>query len=93
MIVALAGIESLMILRQIRKDDDNIRRQFLFRNHVLNNICSEQYISGTYVRDYLLEPEPSRAETYRSNLEDVRREMESALASYAGVIEPREVKH
>jgi signal transduction histidine kinase len=92
-IVALAGVESLMILRQIRKEDDNIRRQFLFRNHVLNNIRSELYISGTYVRDYLLEPEPARAETYRSNLEDVRKEMESALASYAGVIEPQELKH
>jgi len=92
-IVALAGVESLIILRQIRRDDDQIRRQFLFRNHVLNNIRSELYISGTYVRDYLLEPEPSRAETYRANLEDVRKEMESALASYAGVIEPREAKH
>jgi signal transduction histidine kinase len=92
-IVALAGVESLMILRQIRKDDDNIRRQFLFRNHVLNNIRSELYISGTYVRDYLLEPEPSRAETYRANLEDVRKEMESALASYSNVIEPQEAKH
>jgi signal transduction histidine kinase len=92
-IVALAGAESLVILQQIRKDDDNIRRQFLFRNHVLNNIRSELYISGTYVRDYLLEPEPSRAETYRANLEDVRKEMESALSSYAGVIEPREVQH
>jgi signal transduction histidine kinase len=92
-IVALAGAESLVILRQIRKDDDNIRRQFLFRNHVLNNIRSDLYISGTYVRDYLLEPEPSRADTYRANLEDVRRDMESALASYAGVIEPQEAKH
>ncbi len=92
-IVALAGIQSLMILRQIRRDDDNIRKQFLFRNHVLNNIRSELYLSGTYVRDYLLEPEPSRAETFRSNLEESRKEMESALASYAQAIEPQEKKH
>ncbi len=92
-IVALAGIQSLMILRQIRRDDDYIRKQFLFRNHVLNNIRSELYLSGTYVRDYLLEPEPSRAETFRSNLEESRKEMESALASYAQAIEPQEKKH
>lgn len=92
-IVALAGMESLVILRQIRRDDNNIRTQFLFRNHVLNNIRSNLYLSGTYVRDYLLEPEPSRAETYRANLEEVRKEMESALTSYGGQVEPQERKH
>jgi signal transduction histidine kinase len=91
-IVALAGIESLLIVRQIRRDDDHIRRQFLFRNHVLNNIRSGLYLSGTYVRDYLLEPEAGRAETYRANLEAVRKEMESALASYAAQVEPPETQ-
>ena len=34
--MALAGMDALRVLRQIRRDDDQIRRQFLFRNHVLN---------------------------------------------------------
>lgn len=92
-IVALAGVESLVVVRQIRRDDDHIRRQFLFRNHVLNDIRSELYLSGTYMRDYLLEPEAGRAETYRANLEEVRKEMESALASYAAQLEPQEAQH
>src|ERR1019366_648061 len=92
-IVALAGVEALVTVRQIRRDDDSIRREFLFRNHVLNDIRSELYLSGTYVRDYLLEPEAGRAETYRVNLEAVRRQMESALASYAAQVEPRESQH
>src|SRR5271166_6658339 len=92
-IVALAGVESLVVVRQIRRDDDHIRRQFLFRNHVLNDIRSQLYLSGTYVRDYLLEPETGRAETYRANLEEVRKEMESALASYAAQLEPQETQH
>ena len=56
MIMALAGIDASRVLRQIRRDDDQIRRQFLSRNHVLNDIRSDLYLSGTYVRDYLLEP-------------------------------------
>jgi signal transduction histidine kinase len=92
-IVTLAGIESLRALRQIRRDDDSIRRQFLFRNHVLNDIRSELYLSGTYVRDYLLEPEAGRAETYRANLEAVRGQMESALASYGAQLDPREIQN
>ena len=60
-ITALGGADALRVLHQIRRDDDQIRKQFLFRNHVLNDIRSELYLSGTYVRDYLLDPEPGRA--------------------------------
>jgi signal transduction histidine kinase len=92
-IMALAGVDALRVLRQITRDDNRIRRQFLFRNHVLNDIRSQLYLSGTYVRDYLLEPDTSRAETYRTSLEEVRKQMESALASYAGQLEPEEIKN
>jgi signal transduction histidine kinase len=81
-IMALAGIDGIRVLRRIKRSDDQIRKQFLSENQVLNDIRSELYLSGTYVRDYLLEPEPDRAETYRVSLEEVRREMDSALESY-----------
>jgi signal transduction histidine kinase len=92
-IMALAGADALRILAQFRRDDDQIRRQFLFRNHLLNDIRSELYLSGTYVRDYLLEPEPAGAEVYRANLEEVRKQMESALESYGNQLEPEETTH
>src|SRR5215813_13649709 len=81
-IIALAGMDTLRVLQQIRRNDDQIRQEFLFRNHVLNNIRSDLYLSGTYVRDYLLDPESERAESNRSSLEKVRGEMDSALESY-----------
>ena len=83
-IMTLAGVDALRVLRQIRRDDDHIRTQFLFRNHVLNDIRSKLYLSGTYVRDYLLDPDPAVAENYRASLEQVRKEMDSALATYNG---------
>ena len=92
-IIALAGIDTLRVLREIRANDDQIRQAFLFRNHVLNNIRSDLYLSGTYVRDYLLEPDFERAESYRSTLEKVRTEMDSALESYGSKLEPEESKH
>jgi hypothetical protein len=92
-IMALAGIDALRVLQSFRTNDDRIRRQFLFRNHVLNDIRSEVYVSGTYVRDYLLEPETERAEAYRASLEQVRVQMVSALDSYGRQIAPEEVKH
>ena len=92
-IMALAGMDALRVLRQIRRDDDQIRRQFLSRNHVLNDIRSDLYLSGTYVRDYLLEPEPERAGTFRASLQEVRHGMDSALLSYDNQVELEEKQH
>ena len=91
-IMALAGLDGIRVLRQIRRNDDQIRRQFLSRNHALNDIRSELYLSGTYVRDYLLEPEPGRAGAYRTSLEEARRGMESALELYGRQQEPEQAK-
>src|SRR5215831_15507502 len=92
-IIAVAGFDALRVLKQIRTNGDQIRQEFLFRNHVLNDIRSDVYLSGTYVRDYLLEPDFDRAESNRSALEKVRADMDSALESYANKLEPEESKH
>jgi signal transduction histidine kinase len=89
-IMLLSGADALRVLSDFRRNDDRIRRQFLFQNHVLTDIRSEVYLSGTYLRDYLLEPESDRAESYRESLEQVRREMESALKSYGSEVAPAE---
>jgi len=92
-IMGLAGIDALRVLQQFRRSDDQIRRRYLAENHVLNDIRSDVYVSGTYVRDYLLEPEPPRAEAYRASLEQVRKHMQSALDSYGRQVAPAEVQH
>lgn len=91
-VIALAGTDTLRVLRQIRQNGEQIRQEFLLRNHVLNNIRSDLYLSGTYVRDYLLEPEIERAESHRSTVEQVRTEMDSALDSYGQGLNPDESK-
>src|ERR1051326_6128590 len=92
-IIAVAGFDALRVLRKIRADGDEIRQEFLARNHVLNDIRSDVYLSGTYVRDYLLEPDFERAESNRAALEKVRTEMDSALESYGNKLEPEESTH
>jgi signal transduction histidine kinase len=92
-IMALAGIDALRVLQQFRRSDEQIRRRYLAQNHVLNDIRSDVYVSGTYVRDYLLEPDTERADAYRASLAEVRRHMESALESYRGQIAASEAQH
>jgi signal transduction histidine kinase len=88
--MALTGGDALLVLRQVRREDDAIRRQFLFRNHALNEVRSDLYLSGTYVRDYLLEPAPARAQSFLSSLEDVRKRMQSAFDAYEKQLTPAE---
>jgi signal transduction histidine kinase len=92
-IMALAGIDALRVLGQFRRGDEQIRRRYLAENHALNDIRSDVYVSGTYVRDYLLEPEPPRADAYRANLEQVRKHMEAALDSYGREVAPAGFQH
>jgi signal transduction histidine kinase len=87
-IMALAGADALHVLQQFRRNDDQIRRRYLEQNHVLNDIRSDVYLSGTYVRDYLLETETQRADAYRGSLEEVRKHMEMALEAYRGEVSP-----
>jgi signal transduction histidine kinase len=82
-IMGLAGIDALRVLQQFRRSDDAIRSRYLAQNHILNDIRSDLYLSGTYVRDYLLEPDPERAEAYRISLGDVRKRMDAALETYS----------
>jgi signal transduction histidine kinase len=92
-IMTLAGLDALRVLHDVRVDDDRIRRQFLSQNHVLNDIRSQVYLSGTYVRDYLLEPDTGRADKSRISLEQLRQQMQSALDSYGREIASAQVKH
>jgi signal transduction histidine kinase len=91
-IMSLAGLDALRVLHDVRVDDDRIRRQFLSQNHVLNDIRSQVYLSGTYVRDYLLEPDAERADKSRVSLEQLRQLMQSALDSYRREIAPAQAK-
>ena len=93
LIMAVSGLDALRVLQNFRHSEARIRRQFLYRNHVLNDIRSEVYVSGTYVRDYLLDPETARAEGFRKSLEEVHSQMEAALQSYAGQLNPEESQH
>lgn len=81
------------VFQQWRHSDERIRGRYLSQSHVSNDIRSDVYLSGTYVRDYLLEPDPARAEVYRTSLQDVRKHMESALEFYGRQSTSTEVQH
>ena len=92
-IMALAGAYGIRILQQIRYNEDQIRQQFLLKNHALNDIRFQFHLAGTSVRDYLLELEPGRAANYMTSLTQARRQMESALESFRRQLEPDQIQY
>src|SRR5580692_3121588 len=82
-LLAFAGFDAIRALDQIRSGGGTIHEEFLWRNRALEEIRGDLYLSGTYVRDYLLEPEPASAEMHRRSLEKTRSDMDRTLAGYA----------
>src|SRR5689334_17702726 len=85
-LTALAGADGIKALQEIENSNDRARDDFLLRTRVLERIRSDLYRSGTDVRDYLLEPEPGRAEGHRYTLIETRRDMDSALERYRALL-------
>lgn len=82
LLMAFAGVDAINTLEQIQTSNDTIRDDFLLRTRVLERIRADLYISGTYVRDYLLERESGKAEGHRYSLIETRNDMDAALADY-----------
>jgi len=83
LLMAFTGVDAIRTLEQIQTSNDTIRDDFLLRTRVLERIRTDLYISGTYVRDYLLEPESGKAEGHRYSLIETRSDMDAALIDYA----------
>ncbi len=90
LLMAFAEVDGMKALREIQNSNDEIREDFLLRTRLLERIRGDVYVSGTYVRDYLLEPEPGKAAGHRYSLLETRQDMDAALAQYRGLINARE---
>jgi len=90
LLTAFASFDGLHAFEQIQTANDTIREDFQLRTRVLERIRGGVYVSGTYVRDYLLEPESGKAEGHRYSLLESRNDMDSALAQYRTLLNTQE---
>src|SRR5689334_8374247 len=88
--IVAAATGTIVALDTVRNDETRIRRAFLGRLSDLDQIRSQIYLSGTYVRDFLLSPDPSGAAAQTSRLTVLQNQSRSALEAYLRLIEPNE---
>ena len=89
-LMAAAEIASLLLLNTLRQNDTQLQSRFLARNRTLEEIRSNIYLSGTYVRDSLLAPEANGAKAQLTALASLRKDIGTALGAYAKSLEPDE---
>src|ERR1035438_2025538 len=79
-LLVLSGINAIHVISESRASNENIIEEYLGRETRLDELRSAIYLSGTYVRDYLLDPDPASAEQSRRMLTDTRRQIQSMIA-------------
>lgn len=85
-----AAIGTLILLDRVRDDDRRMRLASIARLGALEEIRSQIYLSGTYVRDYLLSPDPSGAAAQRGRLNQIERQSQRLLEHYSHSLDPEE---
>jgi signal transduction histidine kinase len=89
-LLSLVSISALSVVSRVEVENDRIRSDYLQRARVLEQLRSDIYLSGTYLRDFLLEGEDERAEAYRNDFSRTRRRIEEAIGKYHAILRPEE---
>jgi signal transduction histidine kinase len=80
LLLVLCGLNALAVLSGFETSNESVLQNFLEEQKRLDQVRSAIYLSGTYLRDYLLEPDSQKAEQSRAALESARAQVSSMLA-------------
>ncbi len=90
LLLAFTGLNALSVLRKIETRSETIREDYFNRDRILEQLRSDIYLSGTYVRDLLLEQDTRRADTHRRELQETQERVRANVARYNGVLRSEE---
>ncbi len=82
-LLMVAGAYAVNVISRMESSNERILTEFLGRQTKLDELRSAIYLSGTYVRDYLLEPDSSKAGESRQALAETRRQIQSMISPAA----------
>ncbi len=90
LLMLVAGVDAIMVLREVRSSDAQERNLYLRRAAALDRVRTGIYQSAIVMRAYLLADEPETAARELEEWRAVRRGAEQALAECAAVLDPAE---
>jgi signal transduction histidine kinase len=89
-LLAFAGAYGISTIRTIGSRNDRIRSDYLLRDRILQQLRSDLYLSGTHIRDLLLEANPAEAELHRQEFDRTKRQIDSNRAAYQRILRREE---
>jgi signal transduction histidine kinase len=91
LLMAFAEFDGIRALRQIQTANDEISGNFLRRTQILERFRAQVYLSGTYLRDFLLEPEQGKTGVARAAVSEARFAVDSSLNEYQALLQAEEI--
>ncbi len=85
-----AAAGTLLVLDRVWHNESLNRKAFFERLRALDQIRAQIYLSGTYVRDFLLSPDPTVAAAQTVHLTTLERETQAVVQAYARALAPQE---
>jgi len=85
-----AAAGTFLVLDRVRTGETQARKVFLDRLSALDQIRAQILVSGTYVRDLLLSPDPSGAAAQTARLAALERETRASMEAYSRGLETEE---
>ena len=86
LLLGLLGISAMSFLSQIKGHEEKIREDYLARDRALQSLRSEIYISGTYIRDFLLDTDEALVTQHREQFLEAQRQIEDGIVRYRSLV-------
>jgi CHASE3 domain sensor protein len=90
LLMLLAGADALLVLRQVRASNTQLRDAYLRRDRSLDQIRTGIYQSAIVIRDYLLASNAADAREQAEKWNAIRRSTDQALDETATVLDSSE---
>ncbi len=82
LLMVIVAISAISFLNQIELRQAEIRQDYVKRNIILEHLRSTTYRSGTYLRDFLIDSDGSRAAENGRRYQQARNEIRTEMAEY-----------
>ena len=90
-LMIVAGGDALLVLRQVRASDTQVRDVYVRRSRALDRVRAGIYQSAIVMRDFLLASDPEVAAAQVASWKDIRLGTDQALQDGAGALDKAEL--
>jgi len=86
LLMIVMGLSAISSMYQIELREKNIREQYLVRDRALDNLRASTYLSGTYIRDFLLATSDRLADLSKAQFLNKQKQIEARLGDYRSLV-------